>query len=190
MKYAILARDKRTGVESPLDYGMDGEPEPHLLLIRNRIAIFETSAKAEDALKVSLTECREREMEFLKHFDYRILACREKRAGDTTKISMNFGDDYSEEKIANAVKHVRAEIAKQFPEGKPSKAVDKETEATRHGYSAEQIASAVKLLPTGNVIDAGDTKCGSRCLVIQFDSDKEIQEAIAGGICSFTMFGG
>jgi hypothetical protein len=85
--YAIFAcqKNKSRAVDppclDPLSYGRDGEPEPHLLLRRGRVQLFETYDDAESSLISSNNAAKSNSREFYKNFDYVFLKCQPPASG-------------------------------------------------------------------------------------------------------------
>lgn len=75
MKYAVfcLLNGDIDPCLEPLSYGRDGEPEPHLLLRRKRVGLFDTREAAEVALTLTLVACEG--MEFVRRFKFIVLEC-------------------------------------------------------------------------------------------------------------------
>jgi hypothetical protein len=79
--YAIFAcvKNKNRAVDppclDPLSYGREGEPQPHLLLRRGRVQLFETYDEAEAELITSNDAAKAGGQEPYKNFDYVILKC-------------------------------------------------------------------------------------------------------------------
>jgi len=57
----------------PMDYGKDGEPEPHLLLRRRRVGLFATREEAEAAMAATAKQMKGNE--FYKSHAFIVLAC-------------------------------------------------------------------------------------------------------------------
>ena len=82
--YAIFAciKNKNRSVDppclDPLSYGRDSEPQPHLLLRRGRVQLFESEAEAKNRLRVTIENARaarESNATWLREFDFVILEC-------------------------------------------------------------------------------------------------------------------
>lgn len=79
--YAVFAcqKNKNRAVDppclDPLSYGRDSEPEPHLLLRRGRVQLFESQAEARNALDVSIDWALSHGDEWPRKFSYTILEC-------------------------------------------------------------------------------------------------------------------
>ena len=78
MKYAVFCMLKNDDVwqdpsVEPLAYGRGEDPEPHLLLRRKRVSLFDTREAAEVALTVTLVACEG--MEFVRRFRFVVLEC-------------------------------------------------------------------------------------------------------------------
>jgi hypothetical protein len=75
--YAIFAcqKNKSRAVDppclDPLSYGRDGEPQPHLLLRRGRVQLFESEAEAIDALQATIDST----LAWTHEFNFLILKC-------------------------------------------------------------------------------------------------------------------
>jgi hypothetical protein len=57
----------------PMDYGRGDEPEPELLLRRNRVGLFSSEAAAKAALTKTGKACSGQE--WLKHYSFVVLEC-------------------------------------------------------------------------------------------------------------------
>lgn len=80
--YAIFAcqKNKNRSVDppclDPLSYGRDGEPEPHLLLRRGRVSVFEDKEAAQAAMEATVIGLRElKAFDWLVQFDFVLLEC-------------------------------------------------------------------------------------------------------------------
>lgn len=79
MKYAVFCllkcNDHAHGDPclEPLSYGRGDEPQPHLLLRRKRVSLFNTREAAEVALTITLVACEG--MEFVRRFRFVVLEC-------------------------------------------------------------------------------------------------------------------
>lgn len=85
--YAIFAcqKNKSRAVDppclDPLSYGRDGEPEPHLLLRRGRVQLFESETSANLALAESVNLALARGDGWPPSFDFVILECQPPASG-------------------------------------------------------------------------------------------------------------
>jgi hypothetical protein len=80
--YAIFAcqKNKNRAVDppclDPLSYGRDSEPQPHLLLRRGRVQLFETEAEAQNRLHVTIENALANDAKWPHEFGFVILECQ------------------------------------------------------------------------------------------------------------------
>ena len=94
--YAIFAcqKNKNRSLDvpclDPLSYGRAGEPEPHLLLRRGRVQLFDTYDDAECALIRSNDAAKSNGQQPYRNFDYVFLKCQPPASGkDGGELSSN-----------------------------------------------------------------------------------------------------
>ena len=79
--YAIFAcvKNKNRAVDppclDPLSYGRGGEPQPHLLLRRGRVQLFESEAEAQNRLHVTIENALAADATWPHEFGFVILEC-------------------------------------------------------------------------------------------------------------------